>query len=75
MATKKSATKPSAKQVDVYLRRIGKAAGSARVGEFVLIINPKTFGSTGDNWLGGRAFASRDAALAAAPKLGGRIAP
>ena len=71
MATKsKSATNQS---VTVTLRRLGKPAGSGKVGEYILVVNPKVFGSTGDNWLGGKSFPSRDAALAAAPRLGGRV--
>lgn len=75
MASKKTSSKPSAKQpVTVTLRRLGKPAGSGKVGEYILVINPKVFGSTGENWLGGKSFASRELALAAAPKLGGRVA-
>ncbi len=67
----KSAKKSTA--VPVFVRRIGKPAGAAKIGEFVLIVNPKVFGSTGQNWLGGKSFATREAALEAAPKLGGRV--
>ena len=77
MATKKSASKQSAKQlVEVTLRRLGKPVGDVPAGRYILVINPKLFGSTGDNWLGGAkaTFESREAALAAAPKLGGRVA-
>jgi hypothetical protein len=77
VTTKKSASKPSAKQlVEVTLRRLGKPVGEVPAGRFILVINPKVFGSTGDNWLGGvkATFESRDAALAGAAKLGGRVA-
>lgn len=71
----KTAPKPAAKSlVEVTLRRLGKPVGNNPAGSFVLIIDPKTFGSTGDNWLGGKAFATRDDALAAAPKVGGKVA-
>ena len=77
MAAKKSVSKQSAKQlVEVTLRRLGKSVGDVPAGRYILVINPKVFGSTGDNWLGGAkaTFESREAALAAAPKLGGRVA-
>jgi hypothetical protein len=70
---KKSAVKKSA-AVQVTLRRLGKPAGSAKVGEIVLVINPKLFGSTGSNWLLGKSFPTRDAALAAAKSAGATIA-
>jgi len=77
VATKKSASKQSAKQlvVEVTLRRLGKPVGDIPAGRFILVKNPKVFSSV-DNWLGGRqaTFASRDEAIAAAPKLGGRVA-
>lgn len=71
---KKSAAKPAAKSlVEVTLRRSAGGGGVPK-GHYILIINPKIFGSTGDNWLGGKSFESREAAIAAAPKLGGRVA-
>jgi len=76
MATKKPASKPSAKPlVEVVLRRLGKPVGDIPAGRVILIINPKVFGST-ENWLGGvkAHFATRDEAAAAAPKLGGKVA-
>jgi hypothetical protein len=75
--TKKSASKSSAKQlVEVTLRRLGKPVGDIPAGRFILVVNPKVFGSSGDNWLGGAkaTFESKNAAIAAAPKLGGRVA-
>ena len=68
----KLAARPSAKLIDVTLRRSAGGGGVPK-GHYLLIINPKIFGSTGANWLGGKSFESREAALAAAPKLGGRI--
>ena len=76
MAAKKS-VKPSATPlVEVVLRRLGKPVGDVPAGRYILVINPKLFGSKGDNWLGGAkaTFESREAALAAAAKLGGRVA-
>jgi len=60
--------------VEVWIRRVGKPAGSAKPGEFLLILYPKQFGSTGDNWLGSKSFSTREAAIEAAGKLGPRIA-
>ncbi len=72
---KKSAAKPAAKSlVEVTLRRLGKPVGDVPAGRYILVINPKIFGSTGDNWLGQKTFATRDEAFAAAPKLGGKVA-
>jgi len=71
---KKSTTVKKAAAIEVVVRRIGKAAGPAKPGQYVLIINPKVYGSDGKNWLGGRAFDTKELALAAAPKLGGRVA-
>ena len=75
MAKRKSASKQSAKQlVEVTLRRLAKPAGSGKVGEYALLLSPKVYGSTGKNWLGGRTFPTKEAAIEAAPKLGGRVA-
>lgn len=72
MATKK--TSPTKQPVTVTLRRLGKPVGDIPAGRFILVINPKVFGTV-DNWLGGSKahYATRDAAVAAAPKLGGRV--
>ncbi len=73
--TKTARAKQSAQQlVEVTLRRLAKPAGAGKVGEFVLIVNPKLYGSTGANWLGGKSYPTRDEAAAAAANLGGRIA-
>jgi hypothetical protein len=73
VSTKKS-SKSSAKQlVEVTLRRSAGGGGVPK-GHYILVINPRVFGSTGDNWLGGKSFESKEAAIAAAPKLGGRVA-
>jgi hypothetical protein len=73
-AVRKTAATKSAKQlVEVTLRRSAGGGGVPK-GHYVLIINPKTFGSSGANWLGGKSFESKEAALAAAAKLGGRVA-
>jgi hypothetical protein len=77
VTTKTAVRKPAAKQlVQVTVRRFGKPVGDIPAGRFFLCINPKVFGSTGDNFLGGSkaTFATRAEALAAAPRLGGRIA-
>jgi hypothetical protein len=75
MATKTAVRKPAAKTaaVPVVLRRISKPQSLS--GRWVLVKNPRVFGST-DNWLGGPEshYATREAAIAAAPKLGGRVA-
>jgi hypothetical protein len=73
---RKTAATKSAKLIDVTLRRLGKPVGSIPAGRYILVLNPKLFGSTGDNWLGGSkaTFESREAAIESAPKLGGRIA-
>ena len=73
-AARKPAAKPAAKAaVPCVLRRIVRPENLR--GQYILVLNPKVFGST-ENWLGGAAahFASKDEAIAAAPKLGGRIA-
>ncbi len=68
-------TQPAAKAaaVPVVLRRISKPRSLS--GRWILVKNPKVFGST-DNWLGGPEshYATREEAIAAAPKLGGRVA-
>jgi hypothetical protein len=71
---KKSTIVKKTAAVEVHLRRVSKPAGDAKPGQFVLIIDTKIYGSSGKNWLGGRAFDSRDDAIAAAAKLGGRVA-
>jgi hypothetical protein len=79
VATKKS-VKPSARNasvqlVEVTLRRLGKPVGDIPAGRYILVINPKVFSSTA-NWLGGvkATFESKEAAIAGAAKLGGRVA-
>jgi hypothetical protein len=73
--TKSTKAAKSVKQIEVVVRRLGKPAAGAPAGRYILIINPKVFGSV-DNWLGGAkaTFATRDEAIAAAPKVGGRVA-
>ncbi len=76
LATKKSTTVPKTetKTTVVTMRRLAQAAGHGKPGEIVLLLNPKVYGSTGDNWLNGRAYPDREAALVAARKAGATVA-
>ncbi len=56
----------------VTLRRLARdfPPGSRNKGNTVLILNPKVFGSLGDNWLGGRSFPTPHEAVEAAAEAG-----
>lgn len=54
----------------VYMRRLARDFGEGKKGTIALILNPKVFGSTGANWLNGRTYADRAAAMAAAAAAG-----
>jgi hypothetical protein len=77
-AAKKPATvKPTAKKqavVTVTPRRLARDFGAGKKGHIVLILDPKVFGSTGDNWLNGRSYATREEAEQAATKAGAKLA-
>ena len=65
---------PTKKPTTVTVRRVGKPAGDAKQGQYVIILDPRVFGSTGKNWLGRRTFDTRELALAAAAKAGAKVA-
>lgn len=69
---KKTGAKPAKTQA-VYLRR-SNGGGGVPKGRYLLILDPAKFGSTGDNWLGGKAYTDRDGAVAAAKKAGVKVA-
>lgn len=71
MATKKAKTVTGE---PVYMRRLARDFGNGKKGTFALILNPKVFGSTGENWLGGVTYADRSAAMAAAAAAGRPVA-
>ena len=77
-STRKTAAatvKPSAKKpVTVTPRRLARDFGAGKKGQIVLILDPKIFGSTGDNWLNGRSYATREEAEQAAVKAGAKLA-
>jgi len=52
-AVRKTSVNKSFQLIEVTLRRLGNAVGDIPAGRYILVINPKVFGSTGDNWLGG----------------------
>jgi hypothetical protein len=56
----------------VTLRRLARdfPPGAGNKGDTVLILNPKVFGSLGDNWLGRRSYETPDEAMEAAAKAG-----
>jgi hypothetical protein len=56
----------------VTLRRLARdfPPDAGNKGNTVLILNPKVFGSFGDNWLGGRSFPTPHAAVQAAAEAG-----
>lgn len=74
---KKSKAVVEAPKVVVHLRRVGRdVEGTAAVrGTYVLILNPKVFGSAGANWLGGAAgvYATKEAAIAGAGAAGATL--
>jgi len=59
----------------VTLRRLARdfPAGAGNKGHTALILNPKEFGSLGDNWLGGRTYVTPRQAVEAAAKAGVQI--
>lgn len=56
----------------VTLRRLARdfPPGAGNKGNTVLILNPKVFGSLGDNWLGGRSYETAGKAVEAAAQAG-----
>jgi len=77
MASKKSVKKAA---VTVTLRRLARdfksAAGEGKKGTIALVLDPRKFGDSavGVNWLNGRTYADRAAALAAAKAAGATVA-
>jgi hypothetical protein len=59
----------------VTLRRLARdfPPGKGNKGNTVLILNPKEFGSLGDNWLGHRSYETPREAVEAAAKAGVKI--
>lgn len=57
-----------AQSVTVTLRRLARDSGPARKGQVVLVLDPRVFGSKGENWLNHIAYDTREDALAAAKK-------
>ncbi|HYT14410.1 MAG TPA: hypothetical protein VEL12_16605 [Candidatus Nitrosopolaris sp.] len=70
---KKFTVKKSA-GVTVTLRTLARDFGAGKKGEVALILNPKLYGSQGKNWLGGRTYKDKSAAIAAAKAAGATIA-
>ncbi len=66
---KKFTVKKSA-GVTVTLRTLARDFGAGKKGEVALILNPKLYGSQGKNWLGGRTYKDKSAAIAAAKAAG-----
>jgi hypothetical protein len=72
---KPNAKKPTTKAaVTVTPRRLARDFGAGKKGHTVLILDPKVFGSAGDNWLNGRSYATRQEAEAAAKAAGAKLA-
>lgn len=58
-----------AQTVTVTIRKLGKDVGRFKKGQVVLVLNPRVFGSKGENWLGQVAYDTREEAIAAAKKM------
>jgi hypothetical protein len=76
-AKKAARSTPVAKSTKVQVvtpRRLARDFAAGKKGEIVLIIDPNIYGSTGDNWLNGRSYGTKELALAAAAKAGAQVA-
>lgn len=73
MAARKKA-QAEAPKVNVTLRR-SNGGGGVPKGSYVLLLNPKVFGSTGANFHGGEKaiYSTRELAIAAAAKSGATV--
>jgi hypothetical protein len=72
--TKTKTVRVAKSSVVVTIRRLGKPAGTGKQGEVVLVLDPKIFGSAGSNWLHGKSYSDKAAALAAAKAAGATVA-
>jgi hypothetical protein len=70
MASKRTVKKAA---VSVTLRRLARDFGPGKKGTVACLLNPKVYGSEGTNWLNGRTYADRDAAIAAAKAAGATV--